>query len=112
MKTARGAEAAYQTWIGHTYACATCRAGSPCTSATHLGRAWRALLPRRTPPLDAVGRFTHTDEGETHMTDTTHPTSADDGKHGGNPAPIKPWTPPAPPNPDGSGPSSHTGGMA
>ncbi|SBU88278.1 MULTISPECIES: hypothetical protein [unclassified Streptomyces] len=37
------------------------------------------------------------------MTDTT---SADDGKHGGSPAPIKPWTPPAPPTPDGSGPSS------
>jgi hypothetical protein len=29
---------------------------------------------------------------------------ADDGKHGGNPAPIKPWTPPpTPPNPDGQG---------
>ncbi|MGP3947218.1 hypothetical protein [Streptomyces sp. 7N604] len=28
---------------------------------------------------------------------------ADDGKHGGNPAPIKPWTPPAPPSPDGDG---------
>ncbi len=28
----------------------------------------------------------------------------DDGKHGGNPAPIKPWTPPpTPPSPDGSG---------
>lgn len=26
------------------------------------------------------------------------------GKHGGKPAPIKPWTPPPePPNPDGSG---------
>ncbi|MEU7278605.1 hypothetical protein AB0A69_07420 [Streptomyces sp. NPDC045431] len=34
---------------------------------------------------------------------------ADSGKHGGEPS-DKPWTPPpAPPSPDGSGPSKHTG---
>ncbi|HWU10634.1 MAG TPA: hypothetical protein VN520_30460 [Streptomyces sp.] len=34
------------------------------------------------------------------------PAEASDGKHGGSPAPIKPWAPPPPPpSPDGSGPS-------
>ncbi|MFC9943349.1 hypothetical protein [Streptomyces pratensis] len=38
------------------------------------------------------------------------PADASDGRHGGSPAPIKPWTPPpTPPSPDGGGPS-RTGG--
>ncbi|MFB4424870.1 hypothetical protein C5F59_027790 [Streptomyces sp. QL37] len=38
------------------------------------------------------------------------PPVASDGKHGGSPAPIKPWTPPPPPpSPDGGGPA-RTGG--
>ncbi|WP_256103475.1 hypothetical protein [Streptomyces sp. ODS05-4] len=33
-----------------------------------------------------------------------------DAKHKGDPAPIKPWTPPpTPPSPDGSGPSKRVG---
>lgn len=38
-----GADAAYRTWIGHTVACATCRAGAPCVTAIRLGRAWRQV---------------------------------------------------------------------
>lgn len=34
---------------------------------------------------------------------TTCATAADGGKHGGQPS-DKPWTPPEPPSPDGSGP--------
>ncbi|MFE7359246.1 hypothetical protein ACFU8Q_40800 [Streptomyces sp. NPDC057543] len=33
--------AAYRTLIGHTYGCATCRAGASCPTAVRLGRAWR-----------------------------------------------------------------------
>ncbi|MEU3227155.1 hypothetical protein ABZ695_28870 [Streptomyces sp. NPDC006976] len=36
-----GPDAAYRTLIGHTVACATCRAGAPCPTAAKLGRAWR-----------------------------------------------------------------------
>ncbi|MER6635822.1 hypothetical protein ABT285_09695 [Streptomyces microflavus] len=32
---------AYETWIGHTTTCATCRAGAACTTAVRLGRTWR-----------------------------------------------------------------------
>lgn len=36
------------------------------------------------------------------MIEHTSPTA--DGKHGGSPAPIKPWNPPPePPSPDGNG---------
>ncbi|MGW1658549.1 hypothetical protein [Streptomyces atratus] len=34
-------DAAYRTWIGHTVACAACRAGASCVTAVQLGRAWR-----------------------------------------------------------------------
>ncbi|WP_345106212.1 hypothetical protein [Streptomyces drozdowiczii] len=34
-------DAAYRTWIGHTVACAGCRAGVPCVTAIRLGRTWR-----------------------------------------------------------------------
>lgn len=34
-------DTAYRTWVGHTVACATCRAGAPCVTAIWLGRAWR-----------------------------------------------------------------------
>ncbi|MCW8219886.1 MULTISPECIES: hypothetical protein [Streptomyces] len=39
-KTAAAAEAAYKTWLGHTYQCAACRT-APCVTAIRLGRAWR-----------------------------------------------------------------------
>lgn len=34
-------ESAYLAWIGHTFACATCRVGVACLTALRLGRAWR-----------------------------------------------------------------------
>lgn len=34
-------EAAYRELLGHTAQCAACRAGTPCGTAAHLGRAWR-----------------------------------------------------------------------
>ncbi|MGQ4355274.1 hypothetical protein [Streptomyces drozdowiczii] len=34
-------DAAYETWVGHTIACAACRTGAPCVTAIRLGRAWR-----------------------------------------------------------------------
>ncbi|WP_326700190.1 hypothetical protein OG909_24650 [Streptomyces sp. NBC_01754] len=36
-------ETAYQTWVGHTYDCATCRAGVACLTAIRLGREWREV---------------------------------------------------------------------
>ncbi|MGW1127442.1 hypothetical protein [Streptomyces sp. NPDC002526] len=38
-----GADEAYRTLIGHTVACATCRAGDPCVTAVRLGRVWRRV---------------------------------------------------------------------
>jgi hypothetical protein len=40
-KPATEPDVAYRTWIGHTYNCATCRAGAPCPASVRLGRAWR-----------------------------------------------------------------------
>lgn len=37
------ADEAYRSLIGHTVACAACRAGAPCVTATRLGRAWRRV---------------------------------------------------------------------
>ncbi|MFJ1695695.1 hypothetical protein ACIOHC_11175 [Streptomyces sp. NPDC088252] len=34
-------DAAYKTFIGHTYTCAACRAGKHCLTVVQLGRAWR-----------------------------------------------------------------------
>ncbi|MEV6102599.1 hypothetical protein [Nocardia sp. NPDC051981] len=31
----------YRTFLGHTYACAACRAGAHCITAVRLGRVWR-----------------------------------------------------------------------
>ncbi|MFF3359585.1 hypothetical protein ACFYWN_45095 [Streptomyces sp. NPDC002917] len=36
------ADSAYRTLIGHTYACAACRAGVACPTNVRLARAWRA----------------------------------------------------------------------
>ncbi|WP_406735338.1 hypothetical protein OG508_27990 [Streptomyces sp. NBC_01108] len=36
-------DAAYRALIGHTYNCATCRAGASCPTAVQLDRAWRAV---------------------------------------------------------------------
>lgn len=36
-----GRDASYQSLLGHTMECATCRAGAACPTATRLGRAWR-----------------------------------------------------------------------
>ncbi|WP_329307046.1 hypothetical protein OG322_26650 [Streptomyces sp. NBC_01260] len=32
---------AYRAWLGHTLACAACRAGAACTTVVRLGHAWR-----------------------------------------------------------------------
>ncbi|WP_031085178.1 hypothetical protein [Streptomyces sp. NRRL WC-3549] len=53
-KATSATEMAYQKWVGHTYTCATCRAGVICSTAIRLGRGWRALLPRRTLPPTAA----------------------------------------------------------
>ncbi|MCX5114582.1 hypothetical protein OOK13_40190 [Streptomyces sp. NBC_00378] len=34
-------DAEYRTFLGHTLACAACRAGAACVTAVRLGRAWR-----------------------------------------------------------------------
>ncbi|MEV7959287.1 hypothetical protein ACIO6T_41485 [Streptomyces sp. NPDC087532] len=39
-------DAAYRTWIDHTTACATCRAGALCLTAVRLGRVWRKTRRR------------------------------------------------------------------
>ncbi|MEU0832315.1 hypothetical protein [Streptomyces sp. NPDC005969] len=40
--TADAGDAAYRTLIGHTYTCATCRAGAACPTTVRLARSWRA----------------------------------------------------------------------
>ncbi|MFF3123386.1 hypothetical protein ACFVRD_13665 [Streptomyces sp. NPDC057908] len=35
-------DAAYRTLIGHTVACATCRAGDACPTEARLDRKWKA----------------------------------------------------------------------
>lgn len=44
MKTKNAqADTVYRTWLGHTIACAACRAGAPCPTAARLGRTWRQV---------------------------------------------------------------------
>lgn len=42
LKKPAAGDAEYRTYLGHTYSCATCRAGASCLTAVQLGRAWRA----------------------------------------------------------------------